>query len=119
MILPITTALNGELYTRYGLSRSDVQAIQIEDREAAKFFGEFMVSALQTSATLDRVEDGSIVVWAIAVEDRVYGAGVTVDSEGRYRRLQSVFARCNRHDAITEELDQLLDETTSKYNAAQ
>ena len=94
---------------------TDGTVIHIDDVGTARFFGAIMHSALQERLFLKYFEAGSLHVWAINVEGRIYGAGITINEDGDPHRLQSAFAPSNAHDETTEAIDHILDGLTVNY----
>jgi hypothetical protein len=87
----------------------------ITDRQSAAFFGNLMVSALQMEQLQANVEAGTLLVWAVIIDDRIYGVGCTVDADGSLKRFQGAFRLMNRHDDTTVAIEEVLDGMIARH----
>jgi hypothetical protein len=91
--------------------------VPIPGRESAKFFGELMVSALQSNFLLERIEDESLKVWAVIVNGTIYGVGCEVTPNGQIARFHNAFGWSNNRNDVTFAIDEVVDKLAARFNA--
>lgn len=117
----ITAKLEKGLAENYGFSaqraNGTLHVVAVKNRSAAHFFGELLVSALQTTPFLEAVCAGELLVWAIVIDGKPYGLGVQVGDDGSLVACQKSFGFLNSSDSVTEEIDALLASVLTEINA--
>ena len=101
----VTVRLRAELHTRF--PQEMFAATAIDTAAAAQFYGNLMLSALQSPAIVDKIERGSVICWALVVRGEPYGVGLHHTADGGWEPFLHAFGFANKASKMADDLDDI------------